>query len=397
MQQLKGILMPLIMVAVIAGVFIAGHHIPVHIKSFFYALSLSLKEILLFILPLMIFTFVLRSLLKLGKSAYKFVLLLVPLIVISNLCSTLMAYTLGIKWLKMSLFTCKLACDSPQLQPLWLFSLPKILSNDHALAIGTSVAIIFSIWPSPYIEHFSEKLLKIVEVFLNKFFVPLIPLFIFGFTLNLHESGILSFIISQYTSVLISIVVLSFGYIFILYGLPHAFKLSPWSKSIRNMLPAAMTGLSTMSSAAAMPLTLIGASQNVPEGDVVKAVVPATVNVHLTGDCFAITIFALALMVSFDYGIPDFPTFLKFAFYFVLAKFAVAAVPGGGILVMLPILEKNLGFSPAMLSLITALYILFDPIITSANVMGNGAFAQIFASLYRKFCVNPSQHNLDSK
>ena len=44
---------------------------------------------------------------------------------------------------------------------------------------------------------------------------------------------------------------------------------------------------------------------------------------------------------------------------------------------MLPILEQYLEFNSDMLSLITALYILFDPIITSANVLGNGTFAKI--------------------
>ena len=53
-------------------------------------------------------------------------------------------------------------------------------------------------------------------------------------------------------------------------------------------------------------------------------------------------------------------------------------------MVMLPILEKYLKFSPEMLSLITALYIVFDPIITSANVIGNGAFTMMFAKLYDK-------------
>lgn len=52
---------------------------------------------------------------------------------------------------------------------------------------------------------------------------------------------------------------------------------------------------------------------------------------------------------------------------------------------MIPILEKYLGFTPEMLSLITALYILFDPIITSANVLGNGAFAQLFEKVYHLF------------
>jgi Na+/H+-dicarboxylate symporter len=112
-----------------------------------------------------------------------------------------------------------------------------------------------------------------------------------------------------------------------------------------------------------------------------QAVSPATVNIHLIGDCFAIPIFALAVMKSFGMAEPAFTSYLIFASYFVLAKFSVAAVPGGGILVMLPILETHLGFNGEMLSLITALYILFDPVITSANVFGNGGFAMVMDRL----------------
>ncbi len=44
---------------------------------------------------------------------------------------------------------------------------------------------------------------------------------------------------------------------------------------------------------------------------------------------------------------------------------------------MLPILETHLNFTGPMMSLITALYILFDPVITCINVLGNGGFAMI--------------------
>jgi Na+/H+-dicarboxylate symporter len=77
-----------------------------------------------------------------------------------------------------------------------------------------------------------------------------------------------------------------------------------------------------------------------------------------------------------NFGIPEpaFFTYLVFALYFVMTKFSVAAIPGGGIIVMLPILESQLGFTTEMSSLITALYILFDPVITCANILGNGGF-----------------------
>jgi Na+/H+-dicarboxylate symporter len=132
-----------------------------------------------------------------------------------------------------------------------------------------------------------------------------------------------------------------------------------------------------MSSAASMPLTIIGAENNATNKEVARFVIPATVNIHLVGDCFAIPIFAYAVLKSFGMAEPSLINYLIFTLYFVLAKFSVAAIPGGGIIVMLPILERYLGFNAEMMSLITALYILFDPVITCANVLGNGAFAKM--------------------
>ena len=54
---------------------------------------------------------------------------------------------------------------------------------------------------------------------------------------------------------------------------------------------------------------------------------------------------------------------------------------------MLPFLEQYLGLHGAMLSMITALYIVCDPIITWVNVLGNGAFAMLidrFSIISRK-------------
>ena len=113
-------------------------------------------------------------------------------------------------------------------------------------------------------------------------------------------------------------------------------------------------------------------------------VVPTTVNIHLIGDCIAIPILAMAILHSFGFGDISLLQFMVFAVHFVVAKFAVAAVPGGGILVMLPILGEYLNFDAGMLSLITTLYILFDSIITSMNVAGNGAFAILFNKVYDK-------------
>ena len=75
---------------------------------------------------------------------------------------------------------------------------------------------------------------------------------------------------------------------------------------------------------------------------------------------------------------------LSSRFNFVLAKFAVAAVPAGGIIVVLPILEKHLQMKPELAAIMTTSYIIFDAIITTANIYGNGAFAILFSKFFHK-------------
>ena len=82
-------------------------------------------------------------------------------------------------------------------------------------------------------------------------------------------------------------------YITLAYISLNHFKFNKTFLCIRNILPAAMTGFSTMSSAAAMPFTIAGAKRNAHYKELAGSVIPATVNIHLVGDCFAIPILRL--------------------------------------------------------------------------------------------------------
>ena len=56
---------------------------------------------------------------------------------------------------------------------------------------------------------------------------------------------------------------------------------------------------------------------------------------------------------------------------------------------MLPIMQDYLHMSPEMLGIVTALYILFDPVITTCNVLGNGALAIMFNNIAN--VITPAQ------
>jgi Na+/H+-dicarboxylate symporter len=73
---------------------------------------------------------------------------------------------------------------------------------------------------------------------------------------------------------------------------------------------------------------------------------------------------------------------LIFALTFTITKFSGAGVPGGSVLVMIPVLESCLGFTHEMTALITICYMLIDPIASSGNVIGNNLFVIHFSKFY---------------
>ncbi|NDD58408.1 MAG: dicarboxylate/amino acid:cation symporter [Chlamydiae bacterium] len=252
-----------------------------------------------------------------------------------------------------------------------------------ALFAGTLLGILSTFSKGLWVEKLKTCSQVIISL-LIKFFVYAIPFFITGFIIKLAHDQILISIFKEYALIFSLVAASQIFYIGLLYFFINKLDLKETVCSIKNMLPAAFVGFSAMSSAAALPLTILAVEKNARNKDMAKSCIPATVNIHLIGDCLAIPIFAFAVLKNFSCPCPSLLQYSLFALFFVLAKFSVAAIPGGGIIVMLPILESHLGFSSDMLSLITALYILFDPVITLSNVIGNGALAQGVDHLYSR-------------
>lgn len=365
--------MPFILLALMIVIGLLHPWIPEGVQSILYGMSLSIKSLIVFGLPLIIFGLLFKTTVGFARNASKMILAILLAICLSNFLSTMISYSVG-----RVAYTFDLTMPFPgvgdELQPSLVFLLPKLIGNDHAMFAALILGIILGRWKPSWAALIATRIDRIVGYIL-KGVLYLIPLFIVGFVIKMYHDNVMGYIMQNYGVIFALTACSVFAYIAIIYFLVSRRRGLSFVQSLKNMLPAALAGFGSMSSAAAMPLTLLGVEKNSKNPDLARSIIPATVNIHLIGDCFAIPIFAFAVMKSFGVAEPDFLSYLIFASYFVLAKFSVAAVPGGGILVMLPILERYLGFDATMLSLITALYILFDPIITSANVFGNGAFA----------------------
>lgn len=380
--------LPMQLLLMVLAVVFLGKYIPLEIKRFFYAVSLTLKEALYFLLPVIVFSYLTSCILSFKKGVLAFISILLTVSFISTFCTTLVSYG----GCRLFLSYLNLAPNGSTgsefvLIPLWALKLPQFISNEQSLYAALITSLIFSFKRSTFVENFSNKLKNFCAFFLNKIFIPLVPLFILGFLIQLEFDGILKKVLTSYAPLYVFNALLQWTYILFLYGLFNHFSPTRWFSSVKNMLPATIVGFSAMSSAAALPFTLQGAELNTHKPNIVRAVIPATVNIHMIGN--SATIPVLGLAIAFTFGLPpvDFSTYLQFALFFSLSSFAAAAVPAGGILVMIPHLEHFLGFTPEMISLMLAIYVIFDTVISASNILGNGAFAIFYSKLFSKLKI----------
>jgi Na+/H+-dicarboxylate symporter len=365
-----------------------GHFVNGEVKSLFLAISVSIKEALIFVLPFIIFSFLFSCILSFQGGALKFIVSVLGLVCFSNFISTMFAYVVGTTALSnVNIITSIMATAQP-LEPMWSLGIPKFISNDIALFAGLLLGMYFSYVPNDAATKFAAEIRRYANYILNKLFLPVVPLFIFGFILKLQHDGVLAKVIVEYGPIFAIIFSAQVVYVLFLLSVASDFRVREVARYIKNFIPAVITGFSTMSSAAALPLVIKSAEQNIHNPDLAKVVVPTSINIHLIGCSLFIPIISMAIMQTYGLALPDFGIYLIFAGYFVVAKFAVAAVPGGGIIVMIPVLEQFLGFTPEMLSLITALYIMFDSFITSINIAGNSFFPIMYNKVFGKKLVN---------
>lgn len=367
--------MPVIFLAIISFFILADAWIPLALKQGIFALSLSLKSLIIFTLPFLIFMLIFKTLAELAKEGGKMVAYIMGALCLSNLLTTLISYQVGGLLYHLD-FSLSVPEQTKGLIPLWDFTIPKLISNDKAMLAGMLFGILASFLERKkltYVLSFFDLGVKVLLKGLSR----AVPLFVFGFLVKIIHEKMLKSIFVSYSFIFTLVTACALSYIILMYLFANHFHLKNTLSSMRNMAAAAFSGFSSMSSAAALPLSMVGVEKNLNNKTLARLAPALTANTHLLGDCFAIPIFAFAVMKNFGLSEPTFAAYFIFALYFVMAKFSVAAIPGGGMIVMLPILESHLGFTSEMSLLITALYMMFDPIASGANVFGNGAFSQL--------------------
>lgn len=386
--------LPFQLVAVIIGVILLGSFVPLPAVEFFYTVSVCFKELLSQVLPFMVFFFVLSGILSFRKSAPIVLAILVSLIFVSNGIVASLSYAV------MKLIAPFISCSNPtdiivstvqEINPWFVLNLPLPINVIHALFSAVVLGLILSFISVRPIEQFVLSGKRLIQKILTYGFIPVLPLYVLGFLLKMRAEGLLSCLAQQYGSAFLLIIVLQCLYTLFIFFVATGFSLSRAWRAIKNAMPSYLTAFSTMSSVASVPAAIDGAEKNTKNRPLAEMTIPIMANMHMLGDSVGTPILSMFSMLIFQGTMPTFAQYVEFVPLFCTAMFAAAGVPGGGILVMIPLLVSLFNFTPDMVSVITMLYFLLDPFGTAANVMGDGALTIILHKVLKRLRISSDE------
>ena len=357
-------------------------HVTTHFKMISYSFSLILKDILVFILPALIISSIYKAIVSMRNYSIFFFPAIILFICGSNFLHVFGALNLA-DYLIDDIQGFSDVKSNQTLAAAWLFQIPKIITNEQALYIGFILGFIGYKKSFIPIEQLISFLSKASSFVLKKVFVPMLPVFIFGMAIKMINDGVVDVLIANLKlfSTMFEVLVV---YLIVLLLIAAGFSFTRGYKIFVNIVPAVATALSSMSSAMALPLSLKAAAKNTESKGFSDFFMPATVNIHMIGDCIIIPFLMVIVIKIFGMQLPV-EKIPLFALLFMVTKFSGAGVPGGTVFIMVPLMVKVFGFTPQMSMLITSMYIIIDPFATSISVMANNLFVIIFDKMLLSF------------
>ncbi|MDR1057290.1 MAG: dicarboxylate/amino acid:cation symporter [Coxiellaceae bacterium] len=343
---------------------------------FFVTISVLLREILMLVLPFLIFSSIATALSEFKRNEIPLILLLIPVIFISSFFHAFLSGILGFTLL--SEVKTQEIVTGTEITPFFQLGLSNVTSMLIALVFGIVIGGYNLFYKNKYVGLAIYGIRNLVMHFMRDLFLPLLPVFIGGFFLKLFcESKIDGFIRINIFIFLRILLILVMYYAFWLCVSAN-FNIKKILEISKNICPAILTAFVTISSAIALPLTLIASEKNTKNKKLVNAITPLTLSFHLIGDTLIVPIMCMIILLVFNHELPTSYNFILFSMLFIINQFAGAGVPNATIMVLIPALNKYWGYSDTMVAFAIAFYAIVEPISTIGNVMANNIFIILF-------------------
>lgn len=348
------------------------------VARLFVTMQSVLGSFIFFLIPLIIFFFIADGISSIGTGSGKVVGATIGVAYISTVCAGLLAYFVARFIMPVVTSGGSVPEESEGIKTFLEFDIPPPMDILTALVLAFSFGIVMNILKAETMKTWVHQGKEIVEFLIERVVIPILPFYIAGVFAGMSSTGTVFKTLSVFGVVLLVAVILHWIWLVIQYTIAGSLLGKNPFKMLATMIPAYVTALGTMSSAATITVTLPKAKEAGIREKIADFVIPLGATIHLSGSTITITACSVAVMsVMPGFEIAGIGKMIGFIFLLGVVMVAAPGVPGGAIMAASGILVSQLGFSEAAVAFMIALYIAQDSFGTATNITGDAAIAGI--------------------
>lgn len=342
-----------------------------------------LGQIIFFTIPLIILGFIAPAIAKLKNNAGKMLITMLSLSYLSSIGAAFFSMILGYSIIPYLSINSSVKGLKTLPEVFFKLDIPPIMPVMSALILAIFIGLAV-VWTNS--EIFTNILLdfnKIVLALVNRIVIPTLPIFIFCTFASLAYEGSITKQLPVFIKIIGIIIICHFVWLSVLYAIGAIVSKKNPFDIIRNYIPAYLTAVGTMSSAATLPVALKCAKNTkVLKKDIIDFAIPLGSTTHLCGSVLTEVFFLMTVSRILYSKLPSLPTMI--IFIILLGIFAVGApgVPGGTVLASLGIIVSVLKFNDTGIALMLTIFALQDSFGTACNITGDGALALILQGIF---------------
>ena len=355
-------------------------------------LKYILGQLINFCVPLIIIGFIAPSITQLGNNASRMLGIAVFIAYFSSIGAALLSTASG--YLLIPHLSIRSSADSLRSLPDVIFqlSIPQIMPVMSALVLAVMLGLASAWTKAQLMTSLLKEFQNIVLSLVSRILIPILPLFI-GLTFcSLAYEGTITRQLPVFLKVIVIVLLGHFIWLFLLYTAAGIYARENPLKVIRHYVPAYLTAIGTMSSAATLAVALQCAGKAKPlRKDMVQFGIPLFANIHLCGSVLTEVFFCMTISKILYGAVPAPGTMALFCI--LLGVFAIGApgVPGGTVMASLGLLTGILKFGDYATALMLTIFALQDSFGTACNITGDGALTLILTGYAKKHHIE-EQH-----
>jgi Na+/H+-dicarboxylate symporter len=345
-----------------------------------------IEQFIFFIVPLIILLFITSGIANLQGESTKVLSTTVLIAYLSTILAALFATVIAIKVIPFvisgEVIELSREESTGSIIPLEIKPVMDVIS---ALVLAFIVGIGIKVTRATTLKKIADEGRNIIQILISNVIIPILPFYIAGVFMEIAWQGEVFSTLGHFALVLLLAVSIHWIWLFALYTAAGYYTSKNATEALKNMLPAYITALGTMSSAATIPVTLKQTRENGVSENIADFTIPLCATIHLCGSAITITVCSVAVLVLLNSGeVPTLMSMIPFILLLGVIMVAAPGVPGGGVMAALGLLETSLGFNGNALAIMIALYVAQDSFGTACNVTGDGAIAIIVDKLSKE-------------